>query len=70
LHKTCVGKPFTFLRKHGNFHDYPQNEAIKKAVKLPNQEEVPAGVRKMSDDLKDYKGHLKSNGTVEPWKIL
>ena len=42
----------------------------RRAEKIKEKEEISPGVRKMADDLKDYVGHVKMNGTVEPWKIL
>lgn len=47
-------------------------EWLEKMEKIKNQEKkVPDGVRDLRQDLsRDYKGHLKRNGTVEPWKII
>lgn len=42
---------------------------LEKAQKTDQDENTPSGVRKLSGDLKDYPGHLKRIGTVEPFKI-
>jgi len=39
--------------------------------KLNDKEVISKGVRKGSSDLsKDYKGHIKMNGDVEPFKVV
>lgn len=46
-------------------------QGIRKMEKINHTSKISKGVRKGENDLsKDYKGHIKKNGTVEPFKVL
>ena len=54
-----------------NFRKWLEANSIKKMKKAKHKEANPKGVRNFKNDLsKDYKGHIASNGDVEPWKCL
>lgn len=45
-------------------------DPIKGDEKLSKKEKLSGSVRDMRDDLSsDYKGHIKKNGTVAPFKV-
>lgn len=47
-------------------------ENCEKMEKIPYKEKKSPGTRMVTDNEigKDYKGHLKKNGTVEPFKVM
>ena len=45
--------------------------SIRKMEKINHKSKISKGTRNGEDDLsKDYKGHIKKNGTVEPFKVI
>ena len=60
--------------QHGCVGDTPRystNESFKKMKKVGHKEVMSKGTRNGEKDLSnDYKGHLKSHGDVEPFKVV
>lgn len=64
--------------KFPNFHDWLESRSGDSKPERPlgmdkigHKEEKSSGTRDGQSDLSaDYKGHIKHNGTVEPYKVL
>jgi len=51
--------------------DFCKPHAVKSMKKVTgHKDQKPKGIRSIEDDLsKDYKGHIASNGDVDPYKL-